>query len=124
MSHVRLTTPVRLVQLAIALAAVLAVMAVMAAPSFAGKKSGSCSGIANCTTIIDASGNDVEVKGNKILSDLEVLTVEDSFNYVLTHNTICVQLGLVNQCKSAIEIDILSKLLNHVGLLVYSVKVL
>lgn len=126
MSHVRLATPVRLVQLVIALAAVLAVMAVMSAPSFAGKKSESCSGIANCNTVIDAGDADVEVKSNRLLNDLEVLTVEDSFNHVLSNNVICIQLGLVNQCKSVIEIKVLNDLKALVGLtgIIYWVKVL
>ena len=125
MSYVRLATPVRLVQLAIALAAVLAVMAVMSAPSFAGKKGGGCNGIANCWTLIDVGGVDVDVKGNKVLNDVEVAKVEESFNYVLNHNDICVQVGLVNAaCKLAIELKIIDDLKAFVGLVIYSVKVL
>ena len=124
MSQVRLATPLRLVQIAIALVAAIAVIAVMAAPSFAGKKSGECVGIANCITVIDVGGVDVKVEGNKILNDIEVGIVEDSFNDTLNNNTICVQLGLVNTCKTAIEVEILNDLKAVVGLLIYKVDVL
>jgi hypothetical protein len=122
MSQVRLATPVRLVQIAIALVAAIAAMSVMAAPSFAAKKSATCSGVLNCNTVIVVAPVEIDINASRILSDNEILTVETTVTNVLNNNLNCNQIlniGLTAGCKSAIitAVGNVTKSFNNINVL-------
>jgi hypothetical protein len=103
MSKVRFapTAPINLVRLAIALAAVVATMAAMSSTALANSHSSSCSGVGNCTSLINIDHNNTNIVlgGNSILSDISLVSLENLAVIVSNNSIAC------NQIVALLSVD-------------------
>jgi len=103
---------INLVRLALALTVVMATMAAMASSALANGHSSSCSGTANCTSLINIDNNDTDItlEGNSVLSDIELVSIENLAVIVAKNNIACNQLITVLSvdCSKAVATGILA----------------